>query len=238
MAQLDATVVNVSLAPLAADLHVSLSAIQWVTSGYLLALALMLPLNGWLVDRIGAKALYLWCFAAFTLCSALCGLAWSANSLIAFRILQGMSGGLLAPIAQMMVARAAGKHMAQVTSIAALPILLGPLLGPVIAGAILQFASWRWLFLINLPVGVLALALAATFLPNDREEMRPRGLDLLGLALLSPGLVLFLYGSDHLDNRIGLAALAASIIMFALFYRTARAKGASALIDLRLLKAK
>jgi len=96
MAQLDATVVNVSLASLASDLHVSLSAIQWVTSGYLLALALMLPLNGWLVDRIGAKAVYLWCFAAFTLSSALCGLAWSADSLIAFRVLQGMSGGLLA----------------------------------------------------------------------------------------------------------------------------------------------
>jgi EmrB/QacA subfamily drug resistance transporter len=236
MAQLDATVVNVSFASLAADLHVSLSAIQWVMSGYLLALALMLPLNGWLVDRIGAKALYLWCFAAFTLSSALCGLAWSANSLIAFRILQGMSGGLLAPMAQMMIARAAGKQMAQVVSVAALPVLLAPLLGPVIAGAILQFASWRWLFLINLPVGVLALALAAAFLPNDREETRLRSLDLLGLALLSPGLVLFLYGSDHLGERIGIVALAVSIIMFALFYRTARAKGDAALIDLRLLK--
>ena len=238
MAQLDATVVNVSLASLAADLHVSLSAIQWVTSGYLLALALTLPLNGWLVDRIGAKALYLWCFAAFTLSSTLCGLAWSANSLIAFRVLQGMSGGLLAPMAQMMIARAAGKQMAQVISVAALPVLLAPLLGPVIAGAILQFASWRWLFLINLPVGVLALALAAAFLPNDREETRPRGLDLLGLALLSPGLVLFLYGSDHLGERIGVAALAVSIILFVLFYRTARAKGDAALIDLRLLKGK
>ena len=197
MAQLDATVVNVSLANLATDLHVGLSTIQWVTSGYLLALALMLPLSGWLVDRIGAKALYLGCFAAFTLSSALCGLAWSANALIAFRILQGMSGGLLAPMAQMMLARAAGKHMAQVVGIAALPVLLAPLLGPVVAGTILQFASWRWLFLINLPVGVLALAMAAVFLPNDREERRPRGLDLLGLALLSPGLVLFLYGSDQ-----------------------------------------
>ncbi len=236
MAQLDATVVNVSLASLAADLRVSLSAIQWVTSGYLLALALTLPLNGWLVDRIGAKALYLWCFSAFTLASALCGVAWSAESLIGFRILQGMSGGLLAPMAQMMIARAAGKQMAQVVAVAALPVLLAPLLGPVIAGAILQFASWRWLFLINLPVGVLALALAAAFLPNDREETRPRGLDLVGLALLSPGLVLFLYGSDHWGERIGLAALAVSIVMFALFYRSARAKGCAALIDLRLLK--
>ncbi len=238
MAQIDATVVNVSLASLAADLHVSLSAIQWVTSGYLLALALMLPLNGWLVDRIGAKALYLVCFTAFTLSSALCGLAWSANSLIAFRIFQGMSGGLLAPMAQMMIARAAGKHMAQVVSVAALPVLLAPLLGPVMAGAILQFASWRWLFLINVPIGILALALATAFLPNDREDTRPRSLDLLGLALLSPGLVLFLYGSDHLGERVGVEALAVSLVTFVLFYRTARAKGDAALIDLRLIKGK
>jgi EmrB/QacA subfamily drug resistance transporter len=228
----------VSLASLAADLHVSLSAIQWVTSGYLLALALMLPLNGWLVDRIGAKALYLVCFTAFTLSSALCGLAWSANSLIAFRIFQGMSGGLLAPMAQMMIARAAGKHMAQVVSVAALPVLLAPLLGPVMAGAILQFASWRWLFLINVPIGILALALATAFLPNDREDTRPRSLDLLGLALLSPGLVLFLYGSDHLGERVGVEALAVSLVTFVLFYRTARAKGDAALIDLRLIKGK
>jgi EmrB/QacA subfamily drug resistance transporter len=238
MAQLDATVVNVSLASLAADLHVSLSAVQWVTSGYLLALALMLPLSGWLVDRIGTKAVYLWCFAAFTLTSTLCGLAWSAHSLIAFRVLQGMSGGLLAPMAQMVVARVAGQQMARVVSIASMPILLGPLLGPVIAGAILQFASWRWLFLINLPVGVLAMAMAAAFLPNDRGEARPRTLDLLGLCLLSPGLVLFLYSSDHLSEWIGVAALVVSIILFTLFYRTARAKGDTALIDLRLLKRK
>ncbi|MDB6060863.1 MAG: drug resistance transporter, EmrB/QacA subfamily [Verrucomicrobiaceae bacterium] len=236
MAQLDATVVNVSLASLAADLHVSLTAIQWVTSGYLLALALTLPLSAWLVDRIGTKALYLWCFAAFTLSSTLCGLAWSANSLIGFRILQGMSGGLLAPMSQMVTARVAGKQMAQVISIAALPVLLAPLLGPVVAGAILQFASWRWLFLINLPVGILALVLAAAFLPNDRAETRPRGLDLLGLALLSPGLVLFLYGSDHLGDQMGAIALILSLALFVLFYRTARAKGDAALIDIRLFR--
>ena len=113
LAQLDATIVNVSLSSLALDLHSSLTAIQWVTSGYLLALALMLPLNSWLVERIGAKSLYLWCFSAFTLSSALCGLAWSANSLIGFRILQGMSGGLMAPMAQMMIAACVTRETAR-----------------------------------------------------------------------------------------------------------------------------
>jgi EmrB/QacA subfamily drug resistance transporter len=239
LSQLDATVVNVSLSSLAVDLHSSLTAIQWVTSGYLLALALMLPLNGWLVERIGAKSLYLWCFSTFTLASALCGLAWSANSLSAFRILQGTSGGLMAPMAQMMMARAAGKqHMARIMGYAAVPVMLGPILGPVIAGAILQHASWRWLFLVNLPVGALAIALAALFLPKDREEIRSRELDLPGLALLSPGLVLFLYGSDHLSERIGLVALLLSIVLLALFFRMAIRKGDRALIDLRLFKSK
>ena len=148
----------------------------------------MLPLNGWLVERIGAKSLYLWCFSVFTLSSALCGLAWSANSLIAFRILQGMSGGLMAPMTQMMMARAAGKHMARLMGYAAVPILMGPILGPVIAGAILQHASWRWLFLVNLPVGVLAIVLAVLFLPDDREETRQRDLDLVGLRCSLPDL--------------------------------------------------
>src|ERR1700689_2482086 len=236
LAQLDATIVNVSLSSLAVDLHSSLTAIQWVTSGYLLAFALMLPLNGWLVERIGAKSLYLWCFSVFTLSSALCGLAWSANSLIGFRILQGMSGGLMAPMAQMMMARVAGKQMARIIGYAAVPIMLGPILGPVIAGAILQHASWRWLFLVNLPVGALAIVLAIFFLPNDREETKKRDLDLVGFALLSPGLVLFLYGSDHMDERIGQITVAFSVVLLAMFFKVAIRKGDRALIDLRLFK--
>jgi EmrB/QacA subfamily drug resistance transporter len=236
LAQMDATVVNVSLSSLALELHATLSNIQWVTSGYLLALALTLPLNGWLVDRIGAKALYLWCFSAFTLTSALCGLAWSANSLIGFRVLQGMSGGLLAPMAQLIMVRAAGDRMARVFGFAAMPILLAPLLGPVIAGALLHFASWRWLFLVNLPFGVLALMLAVLFLPPDRDERRPRHLDLIGLGLLSPGVVLFLFGSERASDPIGLASLALSALLLVVFFWWATRKQQDAIIDLQLFR--
>jgi EmrB/QacA subfamily drug resistance transporter len=235
LSQMDATVINVSLSSLALELHTTLSGIQWVTSGYLLALALTLPLSGWLVDRMGAKALYLWCFAAFTLTSALCGLAWSANSLIGFRILQGMSGGLLAPMAQLIMVRAAGDRMARIFGFAAMPVLLAPLLGPVVAGELLHFASWRWLFLVNLPFGALAIVLAALFLPSDRHERRPRSLDLIGLGLLSPGVVLFLYGSERATDPFGLAALALSALLFAVFVWWVRRKD-DAIIDLRLFK--
>ena len=120
--------------------------------------------------------------------------------------------------------RAAGKRMASVLGFAAMPILLAPILGPVIAGAILQFASWRWLFLVNLPFGVLALLLAVLLLPNDREETKPRDLDLVGLALLSPGLVLFFYGSDHLRDGIGIVSLVGSILLLVAFFRWATRK--------------
>ena len=238
LAQLDATVVNVSLSSLAVDLHSSLSTIQWVTSGYLLALALMLPLNGWLVGRIGSRAVYLWCFSAFTLSSALCGAAWSAESLIAFRILQGMSGGLLAPMAQMMMARVSGKNTARVFGYAAVPVLLGPLLGPILAGAILQHFSWRWLFLVNLPIGLLAIALSLIFLPKDREEIRSQKLDLVGFLLLSPGLVLFIYGSDHLKDRLGELLLLLAVILLVAFFRGAIRKGSQSIVDLALFRGK
>ena len=236
LAQLDATIVNVSLSSLAGDLHASLSGIQWVTSAYLLALTCVLPLNGWLVDRIGGKAVYLACFAAFTASSALCALAWSAPSLIGFRILQGISGGLLAPMAQLVLKRAAGDQFTRVAGYAALPVLLGPLLGPVLAGAILHAASWRWLFLVNLPVGLLALVMAWRVLPDDREERQRRALDWLGLVLLSPGLALALLGAERIGapggHAAGGLAIGAGFMMLAAFLAVERRKHGHALIDL------
>ena len=236
LAQIDSTVVNVSLSSLATDLHSSLMTIQWVTSGYLLALALIMPLNGWLVDRIGTKRLYLWCFGAFTLASALCGTAWSAGSLIGFRILQGMAGGLLAPMAQLIMAQVAGRHMVKVFGYVAVPILLGPILGPIIAGGILEHLSWRWIFLVNLPVGAIGLILAVLFLPRDDARAVQRAFDLQGFLLLAPALVLFLYGADHVDDHEGQACFAAALVLMAAFVRFASRKGPRALLDLKLFR--
>ena len=108
MTQLDSTVVNVSLSTIRDDLNSTISAAQWIISAYLLTMALMLPLNGWLVDRIGAKRLYLGCFSLFTMASLFCGLASTMDQLIYARILQGVAGGLLAPMTQLMIARVAG----------------------------------------------------------------------------------------------------------------------------------
>jgi len=121
MTQIDSTVVNVSLSTISHDLHASLDSVQWIISAYLLALALTMPLNAWLVHRLGAKRLYLWCFSAFTLASLLCGMERTINGLIWARVIQGMAGGLLTPMAQMMLARAAGRHMTRVIGYTAIP---------------------------------------------------------------------------------------------------------------------
>jgi EmrB/QacA subfamily drug resistance transporter len=240
MTTLDSTVVNVALSTLGREMEAPLSTIQWVASGYLLALALMLPLNGWLVDRIGAKRLYLACFTAFTLASLACGLTKSATGLISARVAQGLAGGLLAPMAQMMIAREAGRHMARVAGLMSVPVLLGPILGPSLAGAILQHASWRWIFFINVPIGVVALALAVLLLPNDKALARPRALDLMGFLLLAPGLALLLHSMEGLVTATaspgswGKLGFALALLVAFLFWNLRR--GSDALLDLSLLR--
>ncbi len=236
MTQIDSTVVNVSLSTLRDQLHSSIAAAQWVMSGYLLALALMLPLNGWLVDRIGAKRLYLGCFSAFTLASLLCGAAHTMPELIAARVVQGMAGGLLAPMTQMMLARVAGKHMARVMGYTAVPILIAPILGPVIAGAILHYASWPWLFFINLPVGVIAVTAAALLLPRDEASVERRRFDAVGFALISPGLAGLLYGLEQAPQLPGVVALVLGAASLAAFVVRARRQPSAALIDLSIFR--
>ena len=167
MTQLDSTIVNVSLPAIKDSLFSSVSLSQWIITGYLLALALMLPLNAWLVDRLGAKKLYLLCFFFFTAASGLCAMAATMPELIAARVVQGIAGGLLAPLTQLMMARVSGRQMARVAGYAAVPILFAPLVGPLLAGAILQHFGWPWLFYVNLPVGAVAIALAVWWLPHD-----------------------------------------------------------------------
>jgi EmrB/QacA subfamily drug resistance transporter len=234
MTQLDSTVVNVSLSSISQDLHASIDSVQWIVAGYLLALALTLPLNAWLVDRLGAKRLYLVCFSAFTLASLLCGLERTIHGLIWARVIQGMAGGLLAPMAQMMLAHVAGKHLARVMGYIAMPVLIAPLLGPVVAGVILKYAGWPWLFYINLPVGIVAVFLAIFLLPGDKAPRRARPFDFFGFLLISPGLGSLLYGLDHSSTLEGGLFLLSGVILVGAFVWHAIRKNTEALIDLRL----
>ncbi|MCM0084321.1 DHA2 family efflux MFS transporter permease subunit [Geomonas sp. Red32] len=236
MTQMDATIVNVSLSSIGENLHAPISSAQWIISGYLLALALMLPLNGWLVDRFGTKRLYLFCFSSFTAASFLCGAARTMEQLIAARIVQGLAGGLLAPLTQLMMARVAGKQMARVVGYASAPVLLAPLVGPPLAGAILRYAGWPWLFYVNLPVGVLAVALAALLIPHDGTMIRKRPFDLPGFLLLSPGLSCTLYGLEQFAHRQSPSFLLLGILLLGTFIWLALRMKEKALIDLELFR--
>ena len=194
MSILDTTIVNVALATLSRDLNASLSEIQWVLTGYMLSLAAVIPLTGWAARRFGPKNVYILALILFTAGSVLCGFATSATELTLFRVLQGLGGGMLLPVGQMMMASAAGpQRMGRVMSIVAIPAMLAPILGPVLGGVIVDNASWRWIFFVNLPVGILALVLALRFLPQGERAPAHR-LDVVGFALMSLGLPLLTYG--------------------------------------------
>jgi EmrB/QacA subfamily drug resistance transporter len=195
MSILDTTIVNVAIPTLSRDFKAPLSTVQWVSTGYLLALAMTIPLTGWAVERFGAKRMWIASLALFLVGSALSGAAWSIQSLIVFRILQGIGGGMIMPIGQSIMATAAGpQRMGRVMSLLGVPMLLGPVLGPVIGGLILDSVSWRWIFYVNIPIGIVAIALAVRILPGHEKTDRAFKLDALGLCLLSPGLGLFVYG--------------------------------------------
>ena len=220
MTILDATIVNVAITPLGRDFHTSLSTIQWVLTGYTLALSMTIPLTGWAAERFGAKTAWISSLLIFIAGSVLCGVAWNVTSLIVFRVLQGAGGGMIMPVGQTMLARKAGPdRMTRVMSVVAVPAMLGPVLGPVIGGLIVNDLSWRWMFYVNVPLCVLALVLAVRLLPRDTDRA-PAKIDGIGLALLSPGLALMVYGlskagDDNAQLLIWLVAGAALTAAFA-----------------------
>jgi EmrB/QacA subfamily drug resistance transporter len=194
MSILDMTIVNVALATLGHDLDAGISQIQWVVTGYTLALASVIPVAGWAARRFSAKRVYIASLVLFTLGSAACGLAQTSTQLIAFRIVQGIGGGLILPIGQLMMAQAAGpKRMGRVMSLVAIPAMLAPIFGPALGGLIIQGASWRWIFEINVPIGIVAVIAALRVLPRAEPQPSER-LDLLGLVMMSSGLLLLTYG--------------------------------------------
>jgi EmrB/QacA subfamily drug resistance transporter len=241
MSILDTTIVNVALDTLSHDLHTSIAGIQWVTTGYMLSLAAVIPVTGWAARRFGAKQVYLVSLVLFTLGSALCGLATSSTELVIFRVLQGAGGGMILPIGQLMMAEAAGpKRMGRVMSVVAVPAMLAPILGPTLGGLILDSISWRWIFYVNLPIGVLAVIAALRILPTvPRQRTEP--LDYLGFVLMATGLPLLTYGLAQVGETGSFTAtkvvgpIVAGLVLIAVFaVHALRAR--RPLLNLRLYK--
>ena len=249
MTILDATIVNVALPTLGQDLHASISTIQWVPTVYLLAFASVIPLTGWMSGRFGAKRVWLASLGLFMTGSLLSGLSPSIGALIGARVVQGLGGGMIMPLGQSILAQVAGsKRMGRVMSIVGVPMLLAPVFGPLIGGALIGAASWRWIFFVNLPVGVLAVVLAVRLqrlFPAAGGRRFTQRLDVPGAVLLSGGLALFLYGLAEIGQHASATAapeigtalgpMAGGAVALALFaWRALRVP--NPLIDLRLFR--
>jgi EmrB/QacA subfamily drug resistance transporter len=206
MSILDTTIVNVALHTLSHDLHSPLSQVQWVITGYLLALAAVIPVTGWAARRFGAKQVYMTSLVLFTAGSALCGVANSTTSLVVFRVLQGAGGGMIMPVAMMIMAQVAGpQRMGKVMGYVSMPAMLAPILGPVVGGLILENLHWSWIFFVNVPIGILAFVLGWRMLPHTDSGEAGR-LDVLGLAMLPAGFAAMIYGVSELGSGSALGS--------------------------------
>jgi EmrB/QacA subfamily drug resistance transporter len=246
MSILDITVVNVALPTLqtaftGVDHAIAYSTVAWTVTGYTLALATVIPMTGWAADRFGTKRLYLVALGLFTAGSVLCAAANSINMLISFRVIQGLGGGMLMPLGMTIMTKAAGpQRMGRLMAILGVPMLLGPILGPIIGGWLVDNASWHWIFLINLPIGLASLVYAWTVLPQDKPEPS-ESFDFVGMLMMSPGLALFLFGVSSIpskgtvaDPRVWLSMLVGGLLIVSFIAYSFYPK--HPLLDLRLFK--
>ncbi|THA71402.1 DHA2 family efflux MFS transporter permease subunit [Streptomyces sp. A0958] len=238
MASLDATIVSVGLDRLTEEFDASVAEIQWVSTAYLLAIVAAVPASGWLADRFGGRRTWLAAVGVFLLGSVLCASAWSVTSLIVFRVVQGLGGGLLPATGQALLARVAGPgRTGRVISVVAVVPLLSPVFGPLAGGSVLAVAPWPWLFLINLPIGAAAALLARRHVPAVEPAKRRTAFDLRGALLLSPGLAVLVFGLTEVAHSRPLPATAgvsAGLVMLAAFTVHGLRTRGTPLVDPRL----
>ncbi|MGN6781935.1 MAG: DHA2 family efflux MFS transporter permease subunit [Marmoricola sp.] len=241
MSILDITVVSVALQTFQSVFEATSAQVAWTMTGYTLALASVIPLTGWAADRFGTKRLYMLALLLFALGSALCATAGNLETLVAWRVVQGLGGGMLMPLGMTILTRAAGpERVGRVMAVLGIPMLLGPIFGPILGGWLIDAASWHWIFLINVPIGAIAIVYAARVLPKDHVEPS-ESFDLVGMLLLSPGLASFLYGVSSIpaagtiaDARV-LTWMLLGVVLIAAFVPWALRPGNThPLVDLRL----
>ncbi|ORI17329.1 MFS transporter [Rhodococcus sp. 1168] len=228
MSGLDATIVNVGLDTIARDLGATLGQVQWVSSAHLIALGVSLPAAGWLGRRVGVGRMWLAALAAFTFTSAACAAAGNVETLIALRVAQGIAAGLLIPAGQTILGQAAGPgRLGRVMATLGLAVGLAPALGPVLGGLLLDRGSWPWLFLINVPIGLVGLVLGLRLIPRGARDSGER-LDRVGLLLVTAGVPALVYGLNAWGEQRSILApgvfmpIAVGGILVALFVRHAR----------------
>ncbi|GLW34572.1 DHA2 family efflux MFS transporter permease subunit [Actinoplanes regularis] len=241
MSILDITVVSVALPTFQTEFGATYAQVAWTMTGYTLALATVIPLTGWAADRFGTKRLYMAALLLFTIGSLLCSTADSIGQLVGYRVLQGLGGGMLMPLGMTIMTRAAGpERIGRLMAVLGIPMLLGPIGGPILGGWLIDVASWHWIFLINLPIGAAALVYAWWALEKDSPEPS-ESFDFLGMLMLSPGLASFLFGVSSLPEegsfgatKVWLPMLLGGLLVVAFVFYSFKPQ--HPLLDLRLLR--
>ncbi|NBD07411.1 DHA2 family efflux MFS transporter permease subunit [Corallococcus sp. Z5C101001] len=221
MSVLDISIVNVALSDIRASFGTPLDQIAWVSTGYMMANVVVIPMTGWLQRRFGYRKYFTFSVLLFTLASVLCGLSWNLPSLVAFRILQGMGGGAIIPTSQaILFARYPREEHGMAGALFGLGAVTGPLLGPTVGGLLIEAASWHWIFLINVPVGLFAAYMAWRYIEQPHFEPSTEKVDRNGIALLAVGMACLQYvleegnREDWFDSRlITLLAVVAAIAL-------------------------
>jgi MFS family permease len=222
MEQLDATIVNTAIPSIAASLNVTPLSLKSVVTSYILSLAVGIPVSGWMADRFGTKRVFGTAIAIFTVASVLCGLAQNAQMMVLARLLQGLGGAMMMPVGRLAIIRTFPKsELLGAMNFVILPALIGPLLGPTVGGLIVHWTSWRAIFFVNVPVGLLALFLVYRYMP-DYKGVEPRPLDVIGLILFSSGTALLswlleIFGEHTLDMVTMMLMLGLSVALLAAY---------------------
>jgi EmrB/QacA subfamily drug resistance transporter len=243
---LDTTIVNVAIDTIGRDLHTTVSAIQWVITGYLLSFGMVIPLSGWALARFGGRATWVFSLSVFLVGSVLSGAAWNIGTLIGFRVLQGIGGGLMMPLLTTLIMQASGgRQLGRLMATVSLPVAVVPILGPVISGLIISNISWRWIFFVNVPMCVAGIILAWRGLSGQsRGAAAPPRLDLAGMLLLCPALAGLLYGLAQVSSAGGfghprvLVPLLAGAALLGGFVLHALRTRHEPLVDLRLFRSR
>lgn len=239
MQALDATILNTALPAIAHSLNRSPLAMQSAIISYTLTVAMLIPVSGWLADRFGTRRVFIIAVSLFTLGSLACALSSSLTELVIFRVIQGIGGAMMMPVARLALLRAYPRsELLPVLNFVTMPGLVGPILGPVLGGVFVTWASWHWIFLINIPIGVIGILYARKYMPNFTTPRRR--FDITGFLLFGLSLVLFssgieLFGEKIVATWLALAVIAVSLILLLAYVRHARRHPAP-LISLSLFK--
>jgi len=240
MEQLDATIIVTAIPAMASSLDVTPLAMNLAITTYILTLAMFIPVSGWFADRFGARRVFALSLFIFTLGSVLCGLAVNFPMLIATRALQGFGGAMMTPVGRLILIRSFPRsQLVTAMTYMTLPAILGPLVGPVLGGVLTTYLSWRWIFYVNLPFGIIGMVMALRYVENMRGKTSVR-FDVPGFLMVGTGLVLLQYGMENIGRptiplQAIVAVLVASLLLLALFARYARNVTAPA-IDLTLFR--